>query len=213
MNPPLHLDALGRISYRAAEQRQSALRQGILADLMHERFLLCEHDPVVTMGRSARLEHLLVSERELIRRGVALCRSQRGGDLTYHGPGQLVGYPVVRLRHGVTSHVEAMAAALVETLSALGVSAEWRRECPGVWIGGDKVAAFGVHVHRGVAIHGFALNVTIDPGDFAVIVPCGIRSGGVTSLARHLEPPGALALGRSIAQAFAEKTGHDLVVP
>jgi lipoate-protein ligase B len=151
---------------------------------------------VITLGRSATDQHVLVAAAELERRGVALHRASRGGDVTYHGPGQLVGYPVVRLDRGVVGHVRAMADGLIEVLAGLGITAVWRREAPGLWIeserGATKICSFGVNVHRRVAIHGFALNVTVDLDAFRLIVPCGLAEVQMTSIAREL---GARELG------------------
>lgn len=202
---------LGRAPYPDVEARQEGLRRDLLQGAADEAFLLCEHDPVITLGRSARPEHVLAGPETLAARGIALCRSSRGGDVTYHGPGQLVGYPVVRVTRGVLHHVEALAGAIVDVAAELGVGCAWRRDCPGVWIGDDKLAAFGVHVHRGVAIHGFSLNVTTAPEDFSVIVPCGLRQRGVTSLARHAaELPPLEPLGRRIAARFGARTGRGI---
>src|SRR6185369_2610929 len=129
------------------------------------------HEPVITLGRRASAADLLAPADELRRRGIAVHQASRGGAVTYHGPGQLVGYPIVRLDRGVTGHLRAMADGLADVLAAHGVVAEWRRDAPGLWVMGDqrasardqrasagkKIAAFGVHVHHRVAIHGFAL--------------------------------------------------------
>ena len=162
-----------------------------------ETLLLCEHDPVVTLGRSAKPAHVLASPAELARRGVDVHAASRGGDVTYHGPGQLVGYPIVRLRGGVIGHVTAMARAIAAVLAELGIDARWRRETPGLVGGGAdgahdrKICAFGVHVHRRVAIHGFALNVAGALDGFDVIVPCGLPGGADdVDRARRDRPPG-----------------------
>jgi lipoate-protein ligase B len=158
---------------------------------------------VITLGRSARPEHVLASDAELARTGVEVRRASRGGDVTYHGPGQLVGYPVFRLRRGLVAHMEGMAAAVIEVLAGLGISAHWRRDRPGVWVGDDKICAVGVHVRHRVAIHGFTLNATTPASAFATIVPCGLRGSGVTSIAqltdRTFELP---ALAAATARAF-----------
>lgn len=145
--------------------------------------VLVEHDPVITLGRSAAPENVLVEPERLEAMGVALRHTRRGGDVTYHGPGQLVGYPVFRLDKGVVAHVTSMAEAILALLEGLGVKAEFRRSEPGIWVGNDKVCAFGVHVRRRVAIHGFALNVATALDAYALIVPCGLEDKGVTSLA------------------------------
>jgi lipoate-protein ligase B len=203
---------LGRIGYREAAALQEQLRARILdGDDAAETLLLCEHDPVITLGRGARAEHVLAAPEVLRARGVSVERSTRGGDVTYHGPGQLVAYPVVRLSRGVVAHVEAMAAAAIEVARAHGAQARFRRDCPGVWVGDDKLAAFGVHVHRRVAIHGVALNVSTALDAFELIVPCGLRNTRATSLAaltgRALEPE---PLARPFAEAFARAAGREL---
>jgi lipoate-protein ligase B len=131
----------------------------------------------------------------------------RGGDVTYHGPGQLVGYPIVRLDRGVIGHFRAMADGLIEVLARLGIAARWRREAPGLWVQGEagdaKVCAFGVNVHRRVAIHGFALNLNVDLDAFRLIVPCGISDGQVTSIDRlAARAPAMEALAIEVASAF-----------
>jgi lipoate-protein ligase B len=183
---------------------QERLRDDILLSGGPETLLLCEHDPVITLGRHARPEHVLVAPAELARRGIAVRNASRGGDVTYHGPGQLVGYPVFRLRPGLLAHMQKMAAAIVEVLAAVGISGQWRRDRPGVWVGEDKICAFGVHVRHRVAIHGFALNATTPAEAFAPIVPCGLSTGGVTSIARLRGCAPALEeLARTTAEAFA----------
>ena len=166
---------------------------------------------------------MLVAAAELERRGVALHRASRGGDVTYHGPGQLVGYPVVRLDRGVVGHVRAMADGLIEVLAGLGITAVWRREAPGLWIeseqGATKICSFGVNVHRRVAIHGFALNVTVDLDAFRLIVPCGLAEVQMTSIARELArrrpsagaAPRLDALASDVASAFGRSFGRRFV--
>jgi lipoyl(octanoyl) transferase len=146
---------------------------------------------------------VLVPAEELARQGIALRRASRGGDVTYHGPGQLVGYPVFHLRRGLVAHMERMAAAIAAVLAELGIAGQWRRDRPGVWVGEEKICAFGVHVSRRVAIHGFALNVTTPPEAFSPIVPCGLRGTGVTSIARlRGDAPPLPALARLTVAAF-----------
>jgi lipoyl(octanoyl) transferase len=166
---------------------------------------------VITLGRHARPEHVLQPAEELARRGIAVRPASRGGDVTYHGPGQLVGYPVFRLRPGLLAHMQMMSAAIVEVLAALGISGQWRRDRPGIWVGADKICAFGVHVRHRVAIHGFALNSTTPTEAFAPIVPCGLSTGGVTSIARLAGGAPALEeLARATAAAFARASGLHL---
>lgn len=191
---------LGRVDYRAGTGAQAALRDRLLAgDDSAACVLLLEHEPVITLGRHADEANLLVDRATLAARGVAVERTTRGGDVTYHGPGQLVVYPVLRLRAGVVAFLEATAAALVELVAALGVpDAAWRRDPAGVWVGPNKLAACGIHVSRRVCAHGFALNVSTPEDMWRLIVPCGLRDHGVTSLAREraargLSPPPPVA--------------------
>jgi lipoyl(octanoyl) transferase len=220
---------LGRVPYADTTREQERLRAAVLAGTGPETFLFCEHDPVITLGRSARPANVLVSRAVLAARGVAVAESARGGDVTYHGPGQLVGYPVVRLRHGVLGHVTAMAHAVAAVLGELGIAALWRRDRPGLWVGDAKICAVGVHVRRGVAIHGFALNVSSGQTEgsagggvgaggfdgFALIVPCGLAGARVTSIARELGGGAAVPpmhrLAARIARAFGAATDTTFV--
>jgi len=210
---------LGRVPYAATAREQERLRAAVLSGSEPETFLFCEHDPVITLGRSARRANVLASPAVLAARDVSVVESARGGDVTYHGPGQLVGYPVVRLRHGVVGHVTALAGAVAVVLAELGIAADWRRDRPGLWVGDAKICAVGVHVRRGVAIHGFALNVSNGPsGDgraggfdgFDLIVPCGLAGARVTSIARELAGNGRAVipplhrLASRVARAFGE---------
>jgi lipoate-protein ligase B len=193
---------LGRARFEPVAALQEAIRADVLAGRSAGAVLFCEHAPVITLGRAARPEHLLADAPELARRGIEVARASRGGDVTYHGPGQLVGYPILRLRRGVVAHVEAMASAVIDVLAPLGVKAEWRRESPGVWVGTDKICAFGIHVRHGVPIHGFALNASTELSAFETIVPCGLRANGVTSLQRLVgRAPELAALARATVAA------------
>jgi lipoyl(octanoyl) transferase len=209
---------LGRVPFAETAELQERLREGVIEGREPETLLLCEHDPVITLGRSALAAHVLASGGELARRGVAVHAASRGGDVTYHGPGQLVGYPIVRLRSGVVAHVEAMARALASVLRPLGVAARWRRDAPGLWIDrGEanalrKICAFGVHVRRRVSIHGFALNVTTALDAFSLIVPCGLADVSVTSIAAERgEAPSVEALAPRVATALGEELGLNFV--
>ena len=203
---------LGRVAYRRAWDLQEALRRRVLEDDARDTLLLLQHDPVVTLGRHADTSHVLLPEDELRARGVEVVRSSRGGDVTYHGPGQLVGYPVFRVPDGPVHHLERLATALRLVCQGVGVTAEWRADPAGLWVGRDKLAAFGLHVSRGVAVHGFALNVATALEAFTWIVPCGLRQTGVTSLAAligcALDPA---ELAPRVAEAVAEVAGRDAV--
>lgn len=168
-----------------ARQRElaAARSHGEIDDLL----LLLEHEHVYTNGRRGDRAHLLIDEQELARLGIAYHRIDRGGDITYHGPGQLVGYAIMDLGQAglsVRSYVDRLEQALARTVAAFGIQAAIVPGYTGVWSGNDKLAAIGVKVSYGVAYHGFALNVAPDLAYFQHITPCGILNRGVTSLAR-----------------------------
>ncbi len=176
---------LGRVGYHEADQLQRSLHEHARNDYL----LLLEHPHVYTMGSAAKPEHVLVEPRAV---GAELVHADRGGDVTYHGPGQLVGYPIIELRasqagqRDVVAYVRKIEQVLIETLADFGVVAHRSDGFTGVWVGEEKIAAIGVRVARGKTRHGFALNVDPDLAMFDHIVPCGIRDRGVTSLARLL---------------------------
>lgn len=196
---------LGRARYLPVLELQEELRRRVLCGRGGDTLLLVEHEPVITLGRHADAAHVLLPRAELAARGVEVVATARGGDVTYHGPGQLVGYPVFRLRRGVLDHLERLATALVAVGAELGVALDWRREPAGLWIGAEKLVAFGLHVHRDVAIHGFALNARTPLEAFRWIVPCGLAAAGVTSLAARLgaAAPGPEELAPRVAAAIA----------
>jgi lipoyl(octanoyl) transferase len=177
---------LGRVPYRDAWSLQRALVTDRQADRRCDTLLLLEHPPVYTLGRRADRANLLLDAPALAERGIEVVEVDRGGDITYHGPGQLVGYPVLRLAgtRDVVDYVRALEEVLLRTLATLGVDARRSDGLTGVWVGEEKIAAIGVRVASGgVTSHGFALNVDPALEDFAGIVPCGIRDRGVCSLA------------------------------
>jgi lipoyl(octanoyl) transferase len=199
----------GRVSYDAALRLQREAEARVKTGGRETLFLL-EHEEVITIGRNAGRGDLLVSEELLASQGVALRTSDRGGKLTYHGPGQLVAYPVLDLapdRTDVKRYVRDLEEVLIRTAADFGVPAS-RSALPGrwasVWAGNDKLAAVGVHLSRWVTTHGVALNVSTDLSRFALIVPCGITDGGVTSLARLLAPKSAPPLAE-VAARFAAR--------
>ena len=177
---------LGRLPYEEALRIQNALaarrRQGEGVDTL----LLVEHPHVITIGRNGREENLLASLETLNRAGVAVFESDRGGDVTYHGPGQIVGYPVMDLRNwkrDVGAFVRALEQVLIDTLEEFGITASRIPKLTGVWVDDAKVAAIGVHLSRWVSTHGWALNVATDLRYFQYIVPCGLTRP-VTSMER-----------------------------
>jgi lipoate-protein ligase B len=199
------------VGWGATSVLQERLRDDVLAGRGAETLLLCEHDPVITLGRRAQPHHLLLSADELRRRGIRVARASRGGEVTYHGPGQLVAYPVLRVRRGVVDHVEAMARGVIDLLGELGIQGRWRREAPGVWVGGAKICAFGIHVRHRVAVHGLALNVTTELSAFDAIVPCGMPGVAVTSIARLIpEVPPLAVLAAALARTLAGSFGVSL---
>jgi lipoyl(octanoyl) transferase len=179
------LRELGRIDYAAALDLQRRLvverQQGLIPD----QLLLLEHSHVVTLGRNGHRENLLASDDVLARAGVEFHATDRGGDITYHGPGQLIGYPILDLRdwkRDVAAYVRALEEVIIATLADFGIAAGRIPSLTGVWVDGRKIAAIGVHISRWVTSHGFALNVSTDLSYFQYIVPCGLTKP-VTSMA------------------------------
>jgi lipoate-protein ligase B len=151
--------------------------------------LLLEHPPTITLGRSGDLSHLLVREDDLRSRGIALCSVDRGGDITFHGPGQLVGYPILLLQtteRDVRGYMRNLEESLIRLLASYGIEGMRDARFTGVWTRGGKIGAMGVHISRWVTRHGFALNVNTDLSFYDLIVPCGIVGRGVTSMQKHL---------------------------
>jgi lipoyl(octanoyl) transferase len=194
----------------AVQERLVRERQ---AGRVPDQLLLLEHDPVVTLGRNARRENLLLAPERLRERGIAVFEAGRGGDVTYHGPGQLVGYPILELppdRHDVHRYVRDLEEVMIRVCGDYGLVAARVPGLTGVWIGQDKVGAIGVRLSRWVTSHGFALNVTTELAAFELIVPCGIRGRGVTSLQRELGAslPLEQVMDR-LTQRFAAVFGHE----
>jgi lipoyl(octanoyl) transferase len=222
---PLEARWLGRIGYREAWELQRRLAGGRVRGETGDTLLLLEHPAVLTLGRQAREAHVLASPDELAARGIELIRVERGGEVTYHGPGQLVAYAIVHLPDRglhVRPFVGALEAALVETCAAFGVAASAREGHPGCWVDVDgpaprKIGALGIRIERGVSYHGIALNVSTDLRDFDLIDPCGMP--GLTSasiwseLGRRAGPPSTESVAqaaRAFAPAFAARIGAPL---
>ena len=183
---------LGRLEYGAALKQQKELVAKVRRGEEPDTLLLVEHDPVITLGRTAKREHLLFKEAALAEQGISVFAVERGGDVTYHGPGQLVGYPILNLnRHGRDLHLllRNYEEVLIRALADFGVAGRRFPPYTGVWVGEEKVAAIGVAVEHWVSFHGFAFNVDPNLDHFGLIVPCGISQYGVTSLARLLGRP------------------------
>ena len=188
--PQLLVADLGTVSYAdALALQRAAARARISGELGEDLLILVEHPPVVTLGRSSKTNHLLASPALLAARGVELHEVERGGDVTFHGPGQLVGYPIVDLkRHKRDLHwyLRQVEEAIIRGVAPLGIGAERSPGQTGVWTHGRKLASIGVHARDWVTWHGFALNVTTDLRYFDLIVPCGIADVEMTSVHREL---------------------------
>jgi lipoyl(octanoyl) transferase len=189
----LEVHWLGRVPYRAAWQKQHELVAARRRDEIPDQLLLLEHPAVLTLGRTSDATHVRASAAELEARGIELIRVERGGEVTYHGPGQLVGYPIVRLAdRGILLRplVRALEQAMIDTAAAFGVASGRIDKLPGCWCDPDsasprKLGALGLRVEGGVSYHGIALNVTTDLSDFDLIDPCGLPEIEVTSIARE----------------------------
>lgn len=208
------LDLLGSpAAYAGIWALQRALVAARQAGSVPDTLILLEHAPVVTIGRSGRRSNLVVSPDALAARGIEVLDIERGGDVTYHGPGQMVGYPIVDLRalnEDVVRFMRVLEASVIATLELFGITASRERGFPGVWVDGAKICAVGVAVRRRVTMHGFALNVNTDLDAFSVINPCGLGRP-VTSMARVLGHSVDLAeVGRLYAGRFANAFGIDL---
>ncbi len=189
----LAIRRLGRIAYGEALELQRRLVEDRKADRIDDQLLLVEHPHVLTLGvrGDGGRSHILASPDALRARDVAVSEAGRGGDVTYHGPGQIVGYPILNLkpdRCDVHRYVRDLEEVLIRTASDFGITAGRVRGLTGVWVGREKLAAIGVRISRWVTSHGFALNVTTDLSYFDLIVPCGIADRGVTSMERLVGP-------------------------
>jgi len=179
---------LGRIRYKDAWDLQLRLHAERVADQRPDTVLFCEHDPVLTMGKSGKGQNLLVSQEELHRRGVEYYEIERGGDLTYHGPGQLVVYPIFKLPRlrEVQAFVRKMERSIVSALATFGIEGAQRADHAGVFARGAKICSIGAAVRSGVTYHGLALEVCTDLSYFQLINPCGMPDVPVTSISREL---------------------------
>jgi lipoyl(octanoyl) transferase len=208
---PMHVVHLGLVPYaRALELQRTVARARISGEIAHDVLLLLEHPPVVTLGRSSKAQNLVASPALLAARGVELFEAERGGDVTFHGPGQLVGYPIVNLRgHKQDLHwyLRQVEAVLMHALSAIGIPSERSEGRTGVWTTrGDKIASIGVHARDWVTWHGFALNVSTDLSYFDLMVPCGLAGVTMTSVVRELGPaaPDLESVAGVVAASFGE---------
>jgi len=180
---------LGQIEYREAYELQKELLEKRVNGQIADTLLLLEHPPTITVGKAGKLENVLASQTELASAGVSLILTDRGGDVTYHGPGQIVGYPILDLRernrdvHRYVHHLEEM---LIRTLADYSIKSERDPSHAGVWVNDEEIAALGLRIHKWITMHGFALNVNTDLNHFSLINPCGFTNKTATSMARLL---------------------------
>jgi len=209
----LHVRDLGLIDYGEALALQRDLRERRLAGEARDTLLLLEHPPTFTLGRRSTGEDFLAAPELLRERGFAVYAVERGGRTTYHGPGQLVGYPIVDVRalgFSLPQFVHALEQCLLDYLAELGIQAGRRTGYPGVWAGRRKIGAIGVHLKRWVSIHGFALNLRPDLAHFDAIVPCGIPDARATSVLAKLGGCPSMASAKtSVAERFRQVLGYE----
>ena len=196
---------LGRLDYREAWELQLETHAAVAEGRIPPILLLVEHPPVITFGKKGGRANLLADPATLGAQGFSLYDIERGGDVTYHGPGQLVGYPILPIGRAVRSYLRNLEAVMVQVLAEYGLSGEGSPGYAGVWVGDEKVVAIGVAIKRNVSFHGFAMNVSTDLSHFSYIVPCGIQDKGVTSLSQLLGRPVTLAeVKPKLLSAFAD---------
>lgn len=214
---PLDVRRLGLVPYEEALEVQAELVKARRAGDIPDTLLLLEHPHVITLGSGAHAEHILVDADERERLGIELFEAGRGGDVTYHGPGQLVGYPILDLkpdRKDLHRYLRDLEEVLMHVAEAYEIAATRSEDGTGVWTERGKLAAIGIRVSSGwITSHGIALNVRSDLAYFDTIVPCGIAGRGVTSLeAEMAEPPTVAEAGEIFAMRFAERFDRDLIV-
>ena len=199
-------DAVRDLQLRMVELRQ----QNEIPDTL----LLLEHEPVITLGRRGEREHILADEATLCRERIQVHRVERGGDVAYHGPGQLVGYPIMVLADhglGISDYMHCLEEVMIRVCADYGIIALRREKVIGVWVEENKIAALGVRVRRGVTFHGFALNVSPTMRHFELIIPCGITDGGVTSIAQELnDSPSMLEARARVVARFTDVFGLEM---
>lgn len=206
---------LGCVEYAEALAQQEELVARRKRDEAHDTLLLLEHPHVITLGRAAKHSNILADEAEREDRGVELFETGRGGDVTYHGPGQLVGYPIISLapdRCDVRRYVRDLEEVLIRTAADFGIQAQTVPGLTGVWVGGEKLAAIGVRISRWVTMHGFAMNVSTNLDYFGLIVPCGISDRGVTSFTRLLgREVGTEEVARKLVDHFGRVFEREMI--
>ncbi len=211
----LRVVRLGRASYKPVLSYQKDLQQKRLKGDAPDTLIFVEHDPVYTLGKAADPEHITASDRFLTDEDIEVVHIDRGGDVTYHGPGQIVGYPLFDLREhkrSVSWYMRTLEQAIINTLDSYGIETNRREGEPGVWVGDAKICAVGVRIARWITYHGFALNLDPDMTHFDGIVPCGIQDGGVVSMSDLLSsPPDRSEVCDRITASFKETFGFQNV--
>jgi len=177
---------LGKLDYLEAWNKQKEIHAAVAEERMPQTLILVEHPPVITFGRKGGRDNLLASEQWLTEQDFKLYNIERGGDVTYHGPGQLVGYPIFTIGRRVRDYLRNIEEVFIRLLASFDIDSVGSDGYAGVWVGDEKVVAIGVAIKRHVSLHGFALNVATDLSHFETIVPCGLQDKGVTSLSRLL---------------------------
>ena len=206
---------LGFVGYAGALAVQKDLVEQRKQRLIPDQLLIVEHPHVITLGRNGHAENLLASEEILRRAGIAFHPTDRGGDITYHGPGQIVGYPILDLREwkrDVVAYVRALEQVIMDALAEFAIDAGRVGGCTGVWVDGKKIAAIGVHISRWVTSHGFALNHATDLSYFQYIVPCGLTKP-VTSMRELGSAASREEVTAALARSFARNFHFELDVP
>ena len=218
MTTPLEVIDWGRTEYKDAFERQKARVEQRRSGECGDALIFTEHAPVYTMGlRKGAAQHLVWAEAKCARRAIAVVQSNRGGDITYHGPGQIVGYPILSLQHrrDLHAYLRDLEEVVIRTLATYGLASARREGKTGIWLdGARKICAIGVAVRSWITYHGFALNVCPDMSHFGGIVPCGITDGSVTSLTNELDKPVDIAevkarLAVEFERVFANTTHQD----
>jgi lipoyl(octanoyl) transferase len=206
---------LGRVEYGSAFEWQQRLVEQRKQRLIPDQFLLLEHPHTITLGRNGRMENLLGSEPALRAAGISFHTTDRGGDITYHGPGQAIGYPILDLRdwkRDVGAYVRALEQVMIDALADFGIAAERLPGCSGAWVDGKKIGAIGVHISRWVTSHGFALNVNTDLSYFGYIVPCGLTKP-VTSMAKLGVDAALPDVNARLAMRFGQVFDREILEP
>jgi lipoyl(octanoyl) transferase len=207
---------IGRTRFADAWELQKRLFDFNHRDLIGDVLLLTEHEHVYTLGKGGNEDHLLASDEELSKDGTDVFRIDRGGDITYHGPGQIVGYPILNLTRfapDIHKYLRSLEEVIIQALASYGIRSGREEGMTGVWVEGEKIAAIGVKVSKWITMHGFALNVSTDLRKFDRIIPCGIFHKGVTSMERVLSHKVDLGeVEEKVAESFVEVFGCKRVV-